>query len=305
MPFTVVIAGISGRFGRCLAWELLKKPDVVVRGLARDLSKLESGLRSSAALQLTEGDVFDTAVLQKLVKGANVVICTYAGDHQVMIEGQKLLVDACEAEGVPRFFASDYTIDYRKLEYGQLIAKDPMKDVHQYLQGKKVKGVHVLNGVFLDTFWCSWFGAWNPEETSLSFWGTGDEVWEVTSYENAAEFVALLALDETAIGFQKFLGDSLTFNQIADTFEQVHHKKPLLKRLGSLEDLKTRMEAEQKQDPQAVMSWLPLTNGQTSLDLDTSSSPYPELRRISVEDYLRSHTLESLATAMFTVGLKP
>lgn len=202
MPLLVAVAGVSGRFGRCVVQELLKKPDILVRGLVRDSSKVAVVIRSLPAFELLEGDVTDSITLRQLVKGADVVISALMGSDSFMFEAQKQLIDLSEEAKVPRFIASDYTLNYTKLEYGQLPSKDPMKEIYEYLQGKSIKGVHVLIGAFLDTFWTHWFEIWNPEELSLSFWGTGDEVWELTSYENTAEFVAEVALDNNATGIQ-------------------------------------------------------------------------------------------------------
>lgn len=70
-----------------------------------------------------------------------------------MTDGQRVLMDAYEAENVKRYMASDYTLDFTKLEYGQLLPRDPMKRVNEYLETKQnVKGVHVLIGAFMDIF---------------------------------------------------------------------------------------------------------------------------------------------------------
>ena len=70
-----------------------------------------------------------------------------------MTEGQKLLIDACEAEEVGRYIASDYCLDYTRLEYGQHPAKDLMKHVKAHLDAKThVKGVHIPIEVFIKTF---------------------------------------------------------------------------------------------------------------------------------------------------------
>lgn len=120
-----------------------------------------------------------------------------------MIDGQKSLIDACETEEVPRYIASDYTLDFTKLELGQLPQKDPMKHVMEYLKGKKVQGVHVFIGIFMETFFNPFIGAWNPKDTSFSYWGTGEEMWESTTYDNAAQFVAAVAQDSSAVGVQR------------------------------------------------------------------------------------------------------
>lgn len=72
------------------------------------------------------------------------------------------MIDACEAEGIHRYLASDYNLDFTKLKYGQLPAKDPMKHVKDYLDTKTIKGVHVLIGILMETFWSRFFGVWSP-----------------------------------------------------------------------------------------------------------------------------------------------
>ncbi|KAH6694292.1 hypothetical protein BKA61DRAFT_498900 [Leptodontidium sp. MPI-SDFR-AT-0119] len=282
MPLLVAVAGVSGRFGRCVVQELLKKPDILVRGLVRDSSKVAVVIRSSPAFELLEGDVTDSITLRQLVKGADVVISALMGSDSFMFEAQKQLIDLSEEAKVPQ--------------------------IYEYLQGKSIKGVHVLIGAFLDTFWTHWFGIWNPEELSLSFWGTGDEVWELTSYENTAEFVAEVALDNNATGIQNFVGDRTSIRGIAEIFEEVHGQKPSLKQLGSLNDLKVVIDsANRGEDP---MTWLPsfyqyyCSSGQTHAGPGALGTPYPALRHRGVKEYLQNHSMESLATAMFVVGTK-
>lgn len=120
-----------------------------------------------------------------------------------MINGQKLLVDACELENVSRYIASDYCLDFTKLDFGQHPAKDPMKHVMAFLETKKfVQGVHVLIGAFMETFWSGYFGVWDPEGCKLKYYGNGDELWESTTYNTAAQFVAAVAKDRNAVGMQ-------------------------------------------------------------------------------------------------------
>jgi hypothetical protein len=120
-----------------------------------------------------------------------------------MLRGQTLLIDLCEEEGVSRYIASDYTADYTKLEFGDIEVKDPMKHVKAYLETKeKVKGVHVLVGLFMETFW-NYFGVWDEETKTLRYWGSGREKWDLTTYGTAAGYVAGVALDSEATGLLK------------------------------------------------------------------------------------------------------
>lgn len=203
MTITVGIAGITGKFARLVVKSLFTYEGVHIRGFCRNASKLPESVRSSPQVTIIQGDANDQDALETFARGCDVIICCYLGDNTFMTHGQKLLVDACESEGVPRYIASDYCLDFTKLEYGQHPAKDPMKKVKEYLDTKEnVKGVHVLIGAFMETFWSGYFGVWNPKEFTLSYYGDGDEVWESATYGTAAEYVAAVAVDKYAVGMQ-------------------------------------------------------------------------------------------------------
>lgn len=155
---------------------------------------------------MIQGDAFDADALRAFVRGLDVVVCAYLGDNTLMVDGQKALIDACEAEGVPRYVASDWSLDYTKLALGELFPKDPMIHIKAYLEQKPaVKGVHILVGGFMDPQFSPLFGLWHPDAETLRFWGTGDEIWEGTTYENAADFTAAVCLDKDASGVLKCL----------------------------------------------------------------------------------------------------
>ena len=86
---------------------------------------------------------------------------------------------------------------------GDVVIKDPMKQVKEYLDGKStVRGVHILVGLLMETYW-QYFSDWKPEEKSISYWGSVDDQWEMTSYRTTAQYVAVVALDASASGVFK------------------------------------------------------------------------------------------------------
>jgi hypothetical protein len=200
---TIAIASISSKLATRVASFLLERPDVLVRGSCRDTSKLPPFLRTNPRISLIQAGPYDTEALRHLVSGCGAVVCCYYADNETMTSGQKLLIDLCEEEGVPRYLASDYTGDYRNLDDGEGRAKDPMKHVLTYLLTKKrVKGVHVLVGLLMETYW-SFCSGWDVENKRFTFWGNGDEKWDITTYRTAAEYVAAVALDSSAVGVLK------------------------------------------------------------------------------------------------------
>ncbi|OQE44738.1 hypothetical protein PENCOP_c002G03055 [Penicillium coprophilum] len=309
MVLTVGIAGITGKFARLVAKHLCGAPDIQIRGLCRSPSKLPESFRNSPRVTIFQGESTDLDTLRTFVHGCDVVICCYLGDNNLMTEGQKLLVDACELEKVGRYIASDYSLNFPNLEYGQLPAKDPMKHVMAYLEEKKdVQGVHILIGIFMETFWSGYFGVWKPEECKLSLYGNGDELWESTTYDTAAQYVAAVARDPNAVGVLQFLGDRRTTRQIADDFAEAYGKKLELDLLGSLDDLYSTMHATYKQDPSNIFAYLAMfyqyycLNGQTYLKKDLDNSKYPDITPTTFKKFLQSHKLEELSDANQNAG---
>ncbi|KAK6531189.1 hypothetical protein TWF281_008014 [Arthrobotrys megalospora] len=309
MTITVGIAGITGKFARVLVASLLTYPEVKIRGYCRDPSKVSANLSSNPNISLIKGDGFDTSAIATFVSGCDVVVCCYLGDDKLMVDGQKLLIDACAENGVPRYVASDWSLDYTKLEFGQLFPKDPMKHIKAYLDAQnKVKGVHILVGAFMDPFFSPAFGIWDPATTTFRYWGTGDEIWEGTTYENAAEYTAAVCVDKDAHGILKLVGGSSTFHQIAESFEKAYGVKANLESLGSQEDLYSKMHELRKTQPENFFSYLFLffqyymVNGQTVIGPQYDNEKYPQVKPVTWEDFMKSVPQEQLAGTYFGVG---
>ncbi|CAK41440.1 uncharacterized protein BO96DRAFT_345756 [Aspergillus niger CBS 101883] len=195
MPTTVAIAGLTGKFAQCIASSLQAYPDVFIRGYCRSPQKLPHSLLLVRNIKVIKDEIDDRVAARLFVKEANVVICCYFGSSAVMVQGQKILIDACEELNVPR----------------------------KYLASKgTVAGVHILTGGLMETFWSEFFGCWDCTSRSLSFWGTGEETWDLIIYETAAAYTAAVALDKSAVGVLRFRGDCKTILEIKDCFEKVY-----------------------------------------------------------------------------------
>ncbi|KAI1088088.1 nmrA-like family protein [Rostrohypoxylon terebratum] len=307
MSVTVGIAGITGKFARELASILLKSPNVTVKGYCRDPAKVPQSLASRVSL--VKGDAYDEPALRSFGAGCDVVVCCYLGDPKLMFEGQKILIDACAAEGVPRYVASDWCLDYTKLKPGELFAKDPMIKVKAYLDAQdKVKGVHILVGMFSEGFFASHFLNYDAATMTFKYWGTGDEVWEGTTYLNAAEYTAAVCLDKNAVGVIRLVGGRSTFKEIAASFERVYGVKPKVERQGSHDNLLKLMTGQREKDPRNIFSYLFLyyhyfmVKGLSYCGPQLDNDKYPQVKPVTWEDYLRSVPLEKLPAAMENVG---
>ncbi|KAM5346052.1 hypothetical protein ACJ41O_009057 [Fusarium nematophilum] len=241
----VTIAGANGNLGVRIIRFLLQKPGVRVRGYTRNTSKIPEDVRSYSSFQAIQGEINDAEKLREAVHGADVVMCLYQGFDDVIIEGQKLLIDISEEEHVDRFFSSAFAAELRGLKVGQHDRLDLTLRILEYLETKKLRGVHMLIGGFIET-WLGYSRIVDPQTHTISYWGTGNEIWDLTSYDDAAAYTAEAVVDKSAVGYLKFIGDRITPLEFANVYERVVGIKPKLVNHGTLEDLHKKMNEEKK-----------------------------------------------------------
>ncbi|KAF3392677.1 hypothetical protein F1880_008627 [Penicillium rolfsii] len=308
MPSTIAIAGVTGKFSQCIIKALQQSRDVLIRGYCRSPQKLPRAILDSDQIEIIEGSFDDRESINRFVRGADVVICCYFGSPEVMVEGQKYLIDACEEEGVPRYIPSDFAVDYTKIPDGVLFPKESAKIIMDYLKSKRVQGAHILTGGLTETFWSEFFGIWHPENCSMSAWGSGEEVWELTTYQTAAAYTAAVALDKSAIGVFRFRGDRKSYKEIQQIFGSVYGRQLRLDYLGSIDELYKNVQEAYNRDSQDVMGWAPncftywCTNGQAYLGDNTDNDKYPEVQAVNLESFLRAHKMEDLHRADQMIG---
>ncbi|CAI0652167.1 unnamed protein product [Colletotrichum noveboracense] len=296
MAFTVGIAGITGKFGRLVAQHLLKTPNIELRGFCRTPSNVPRTISESPNVKIYQGGAFDTKEAMSFASGCDVLVCAYLGDEKLMVDGQKLLIDACEANNVPRYIASDYSIDFTNIRLGQLFPKDPMIRVKDYLETKKVAGVHVLIGGFMPTLMSPFFGLWDAKGNTIRFWGDGTEGFEASTYESAAEYTAAIALDPTATGVLRC--DRKSPRELAEIFEKIHSIRPALERNGSLNELHDQMVKLREQYPTEIYRYMGMyytyymASGKVDVGPDYHNSRYPEIKPATWEDFIRGLDLQ-------------
>ncbi|KAG4442634.1 hypothetical protein IFR05_001890 [Cadophora sp. M221] len=293
---TIAIAGFTGKTGHLITKSLLARhPTARINGICRSTSKVPAEYLSSPNIQVFRADSTDSTALRRGLTGASACICCYLGDDKFMVEGQKTLIDACIAEKVPRYVASDWTVDFRQLEFGEHPSKDPMKHVLAYLEEKEdrgeIKGVHVLNGGFMEVLTSPYAPWMNLDEGTFKYWGTGDEKVDMTTYEDAASFTAEIAVDDGANGFIEVLGDSKSPKEVAEVYKKVYGTEPKVERLGSWDDLQVKMTAIFKENPPNAFSWMGLyyqyIMGMEKTRLrKVENHRYPSVKPKTLEDFL-------------------
>ncbi|GFF57173.1 elongation factor 1-gamma [Aspergillus udagawae] len=310
MTTTVAIAGLTGKFAQCVASVLQTYSDVSIRGFCRSPEKLPECLISETNVEVIKGEFDDASAVLEFVRGADVVICCYFGSPEVMVRGQKLLVDACEQACVSRYIASDFAVDYTKIPAGALFPKESARIIRDYLASKNVAGVHILTGGLMETFWSEFFGCWDRNTQSLSFWGTGEEKWDLTTYETAAAYTAAAALDKSAVGVLRFRGDRKNMLEIKEIFNEVYHAPVHLVALGSVKELYKEVQELFNNNLGDVMRWAPkcfaywCIQPEAHLGDALDNDRYPNVQPTDLKRFFHSHRMEDLHRADQRLGYR-
>jgi len=131
MKKTILVAGSTGDLGHRIVKALLKR-NVDVAVLIRptsDNAKVEELEKMGA--KVIQVDMSNKTELTQALKDVSCVVSALAGLHDVIVDGQSLLLEAAIAAGVPRFIPSDFSSDFTKLPQGENRNFDLRKEFHK------------------------------------------------------------------------------------------------------------------------------------------------------------------------------
>ncbi|GAB5588890.1 hypothetical protein Unana1_03790 [Umbelopsis nana] len=291
----ILIAGCTGRLGQQIIRKLLERPEVdIIRGLARNPSKMPEDLKNHSKMNYYTAEASDAKKVEEACMGIDVVVCCYQGYYDIMYKGQKVLIKAAEAQNVPRFFTSDFTLDYTKLKIGQHEGKDLVIMINQEVQKASITPTFMLIGVFMET-WLGYLRIWDPQSETFTYWGAGNERYHMTSYTNAAEYTAAAICNPDVTGKVSVAGDYKSVRELANIYEENTGSKPKLVCAGSLADLWNFMHSEKKRvgngnkwEYMFLFYHYYMLNGQTALDEPLRNNKFPSVKPITLRDFLTS-----------------
>jgi len=291
---SILIVGAFGHLGALVTKYCLAQPKLLVNILVRDPQKNKELAEAvtKAGGRVWQGDVTKPETLDEPTKGVHTVLSTTGlATSQADLEGQYALVDACVRNGIKRFSPSDYAENAEKFsreELKELGVIEFKNLVHDHLKGKPIQVIHFGQGVFLDSFF-EYFGK------DFGYWGNVDHVYDLTSYEDTAKFVAAAIVDENRTGLYNFSANRLTINQIAEIYNKERGAKVVPKHNGTLEQLRNIYNQAKNANPPNPMAFLFaislfIYDDRSTFDLDKiHNGEFPDVKTTSIEEYLKQN----------------
>ncbi len=152
------------------------------------------------------------------------VVSALAGLREVIIDAQKVLLDAAIAAGVLRFIPSDYSLDFTKFKHGENRNLDWRREFHAYLNNLPIRSTSVFNGAFAELLTADMPMILFKQKMIL-YWGHADYRWGFTTMDNTAAYTAKVALDPAAPRYLVIAGDQISPREVRTMMNELTGQK--------------------------------------------------------------------------------
>ena len=167
-----------------------------------------------AGVEIREVDLAAKAELREALHNCRCVVSALSGLEDVILTGQKNLLDAAVEAGVPRFIPSDFSIDFTRLPFGTNRNLDLRKTFRAHADAADIGVTSVLNGMFTDLL-LGEAPLILPRLRRIVYWGRKDQPLDFTSMRDTATYTAAAALDPDAPRWLRISGNTLTAEGLA------------------------------------------------------------------------------------------
>jgi nucleoside-diphosphate-sugar epimerase len=296
MKKIILVAGATGNLGLRIVKALVNKDAeiiVVVRSHS-DIEKIK--VLENLGVKIYKVSSWNLEELKTSCIGASCVVSALAGLREVVVDAQKILLDAAISAGVPRFIPSDYSLDFTKFSYGENRNLDLRREFHEYLDKMPIAATSIFNGAFtellIDEMPMILF-----KQKIILYWGNKDYKVAFTTMDNTAEFIAKVALDSNTPRYLRIAGDLISPREVKVIASQVTGQKFRLFRPGGQRLLAIIIKIARKLAPrekELYPAWQGMQYMHNMIDerskiAKLDNSRYPEIQWTAVKDFLLKH----------------
>ena len=244
----VLVAGGTGTLGRLLIDALLLR-GASVRAVVRpttDPARVAGLTRQG--VEVYPADLADGVALTAACAGVGCVVSALAGLHEVIVEGQTMLLAAAVTAGVPRFIPSDFCSDYTQQPAGLNRNFDLRREFQARLDAAPLAATSILNGAFAEILT---YGTplLDFKQQQVGYWEDADWKIDFTSMADTAAFTAAAALDAAAPRWLRIAGFQHSPRELAVVASAAGRGAFEVVRLGSRQELATAIERARATNP--------------------------------------------------------
>lgn len=233
MKQIIVVAGATGDLGHRIVRALVDHGAAVRLIVRSNTSKETVDEFENVGVNVFKLNAWSAEEIARACAGASCVVSALAGLREVVIDAQKVLLDAAVAAHVPRFIPSDYSLDFTKFSSGENRNLDWRREFHRYIDQAPIAATSIFNGAFADMLTGQMPLVLFKQKIVL-YWGDADHQMGFTSKDDTAAYTAQAALDPTAPRFLRIAGDLISPREMRAVVNEVSGERYRLLRAGGL-----------------------------------------------------------------------
>jgi uncharacterized protein YbjT (DUF2867 family) len=296
MKKIILIAGGTGNLGERVINALLDR-GAEVRVIVRSSSDIEKLNKiKKRGVNVFNVNMLSVEEISKACIGVSCVISALSGLREVIVDTQKVLLDAAIKAGVSRFIPSDFSLDFTKFSDGENRNLDLRREFHQYLDKSSISATTIFIGAFTELL-TDQMPLILFKQRLVLYWGNADHKMGFTTMDDTAAFTANAALDFSTPRFLRIAGDQISARELKAVVTDVTGKKFRLFRAGGLGMLnvlikivRTVAPAEKELYPawQGMQYMRNMIDERSKLDM-LDNNRYPDMRWTTVKDLLSAY----------------
>ena len=292
----IIVVGATGNLGERVIKALIKK-DAHVKAIVRentDTKKIQHLKQLGAHVQVV--NMTRVEDLSKAMVGASCVVSAMSGLRDVIIDAQKIVIDAAVKASVPRFIPSDYSLDFTPFRYGENRNLDWRREFHEYLDKQAIKATSIFNGAFADML-TGQMPLLLFKQKRVLYWGKKNHPFCFTTMDDTANYTACVALDDNAPRYLRIAGDVKSAEELKQVIEELSGETYKFFRPGGLNLLSTIIKIARIVEPGKTklypawqgMQYMRNMSDDKALIKQLDNTRYPELKWTSAKDVLEPH----------------
>ena len=299
MSKKILVAGATGNLGGKIVNALIEKgADVyaIVRS-STDTKKINE--LKEKGVKVSQIDTNNLKEVTQACIGMDCVVSALAGLRDVIIDTQKVLVDAAIEAKVPRFIPSDYSTDFTNLIEGKNRNLDLRREFHKYLVNKPIAVTTIFNGPFMDLLTGD-MPLIVPQITRIVYWANPNEVMDFTTTFDVAKFTANVALDSDTPRYLYIAGDRVSSKDVRDIVSKIMNKEFKMFRVGNIGFLDILIKISKMISPgtddlypawQGMQYMRDMMEGRVKIQ-SYDNDRYPNMHWTSVKEFLISENIK-------------
>ena len=292
----IVVVGATGNLGERIAKALVKK-EANVKALVRensDVKKIQHLKQMGVNVELV--DMTNVEALSKSMLGASCVVSVLSGLRDVIIDAQKIVLDAAIKANVPRFIASDYSLDFTRFNYGENRNLDWRREFHEYLDKQPIKATSIFNGAFADML-TGQMPMILFKQKRVLYWGKKNHPMCFTTMDDTANYTSYAALDNHTPRYLRIAGDVKSAEELKQVIENLSGQTYKFLRPGGLNLLSGIIKIARIIEPGKDklypawqgMQYMRNMSDDRALIKQLDNNRYPTIKWTSAKDVLAPH----------------